>query len=181
MVFAIHWHESAMDLHVFPILIPFPPPHPIPTHRVFPMHQPWALVSCIQPGLVICFILDNTLKICIKCVLWLIFGLLTSVYISFLCLDKMTFVHPSFMCLNFISSFNLGSYVPLILYLCFHYVLCKFIHCIHLLNEAYLCVYILVLESLWNLSLWNWTLEFMKTRTGNLTLIFLIWQVIQTS
>ena len=88
-------------------------------------------------------------------------------YISFLCLDKMTFVHPSFMCLNFISSFNLGSYVPLILYLCFHYVLCKFIHCIHLLNEAYLCVSILVLESLW-----NWTLEFMKTRKGNLTLIF---------
>ena len=26
MVFAIHWHESAMDLHVFPILIP--PSHP---------------------------------------------------------------------------------------------------------------------------------------------------------
>ena len=24
MVFAIHWHESAMDLHVFPILIPPP-------------------------------------------------------------------------------------------------------------------------------------------------------------
>ena len=109
------------------------------------------------------------LKICIKCLLWLIGGFLTSVYISFLCLDKMTFVHPSFMCLNFISSFNLGSYVPLILYLSFHYVLCKFIHCIHLLNEAYLCVSILVLESLW-----NWTLEFMKTRKGNLTLIFLI-------
>ena len=31
----------------------------------------------------------------------------------FLCLDKMTFVHPSFMCLNFMSSFNRGSYVPL--------------------------------------------------------------------
>ena len=28
MVFAIHWHESAMDLHVFPILIPPPPPSP---------------------------------------------------------------------------------------------------------------------------------------------------------
>ena len=28
MVFAIHWHESAMDLHVFPI--PIPPPTPSP-------------------------------------------------------------------------------------------------------------------------------------------------------
>ena len=25
----------------------------------FPVHQPQALVSCIQPGLVICFTLDN--------------------------------------------------------------------------------------------------------------------------
>ena len=33
------------------------PPHPIPW--VFPVHQPWALVSCIQPGLVICFTLNN--------------------------------------------------------------------------------------------------------------------------
>ena len=48
MVFAIHWHESAMDLHVFPI----------PSLWVFPVHQPWALVSCIQPGLVICFTLE---------------------------------------------------------------------------------------------------------------------------
>ena len=28
MVFVIHWHESAMDLHVLPILIPLPPPSP---------------------------------------------------------------------------------------------------------------------------------------------------------
>ena len=49
VVFAIH--ESAMDLHVFPI----------PSLWVFPVHQPWALVSCIQPGLVICFILDSIL------------------------------------------------------------------------------------------------------------------------
>ena len=49
MVFAIHRHESAMDLHVFPI----------PSLWVFPVHQAWALVSCIQPGLVICFTIDN--------------------------------------------------------------------------------------------------------------------------
>ena len=55
--FAIHWHESAMDLHVFP----FPIPPPIWSLWVFPVHQPWALVSCIQPGLVICFILDSIL------------------------------------------------------------------------------------------------------------------------
>ena len=42
-------------------------PHPdLPSHLslyqflwVFPVHQAWALVSCIQPGLVICFTLDN--------------------------------------------------------------------------------------------------------------------------
>ena len=59
MVFVIHWHESAMDLHVFPI--PIPPPTSLSTRFlwVFPVHQAWALVSCIQPGLVICFTLDN--------------------------------------------------------------------------------------------------------------------------
>ena len=33
------------------------PPYPIPLG----LHQPWALVSCIQPGLVICFTLDSIL------------------------------------------------------------------------------------------------------------------------
>ena len=32
---------------------------PIPSLWVIPVHQPQALVSCIQPGLVICFTLDN--------------------------------------------------------------------------------------------------------------------------
>ena len=59
VVFVIHWHESSMDLHVFPI--PIPPPTSLSTRSlwVFPLHQVWALVSCIQPGLVICFTLDN--------------------------------------------------------------------------------------------------------------------------
>ena len=59
MVFAIHWHESAMDLHVFPI--PIPPPTALSTQSlwVFPVHQARALVSCIPPGLVICFTIDN--------------------------------------------------------------------------------------------------------------------------
>ena len=59
MVFVIHWHESAMDLHVS--LIPIPPPTSLSTWFlwVFPVHQAWALVSYIQPGLVICFTLDN--------------------------------------------------------------------------------------------------------------------------
>ena len=59
VVFAIHWHELAMDLHVFPIPIPPPTSLPTPSLWVFPMHKPWAVVSCIQPGLVICFTLDN--------------------------------------------------------------------------------------------------------------------------
>ena len=38
-----------------------PPPASLSTRSlwVFPVHQPRALVSCIQPGLVICFTLDN--------------------------------------------------------------------------------------------------------------------------
>ena len=40
---------------------PEPPPTflPIPSLWVFPVHQPWALVSCIQSVLAICFTLDN--------------------------------------------------------------------------------------------------------------------------
>ena len=48
-----------MDLHVFPFPIPTPTSLPIPSLWVFPVHQPRALVSCIQPGLVIRFTLDN--------------------------------------------------------------------------------------------------------------------------
>ena len=59
VVFVIYWNESATDLHVFPI--PVPPTTSLSTRSlwVFPVHQAPALVSCIQPGLVICFTLDN--------------------------------------------------------------------------------------------------------------------------
>ena len=57
--FCIHRHKSAMNLHVFPILIP--PPTSLSTRFlwVFPVHQARALVSCIPHGLVICFTIDN--------------------------------------------------------------------------------------------------------------------------
>ena len=40
VVFAIHRHESVMDLHVFPIPIPPPTSLPIPFFWVFPVLQP---------------------------------------------------------------------------------------------------------------------------------------------
>ena len=61
VVFTIHWHESAMDLHVFPILIPPSAFLPIASLWVIPVHQPWTFVSYIQPGLLICFTLDSIL------------------------------------------------------------------------------------------------------------------------
>ena len=57
--FAIHQHESAKGVNIFPILN-FPPTSLlIPSLWFIPVHQPWHPVSCIEPGLAIYFTYDN--------------------------------------------------------------------------------------------------------------------------
>ena len=55
VVFAIHWYESAMGVHVLPILNPLAPPSPSHPSGSSQCTSPEHPASCIEPGLVICF------------------------------------------------------------------------------------------------------------------------------
>ena len=62
--FSVFCHTLTWISHGF-ACVPHPDPSShlftIPSLWVFPVYQPWALISCIQPGLVICFTLDGIL------------------------------------------------------------------------------------------------------------------------
>ena len=57
--FAIYQHESAMGIHVFPILNPLPPPSPSHPSGSSQCTCPEHPVSCIGPGPAIYFTYDN--------------------------------------------------------------------------------------------------------------------------
>jgi len=59
VVFAIYWHESAMGVHVFPILNLPPPPSPSYLSGSSQCTSPEHPVSCIEPGLAIYFTYGN--------------------------------------------------------------------------------------------------------------------------
>ena len=59
MVFAIHWHGSAMGVHVSPILNPLPPPSPSHPSGSSQCTSPEYHVSQIEPGLAIYFTYGN--------------------------------------------------------------------------------------------------------------------------
>ena len=56
--FAIHQHESAMGVHVFPILNPLPPPSPYHLSGSSQCTSPKHPVSCIEHRLAIRFLYD---------------------------------------------------------------------------------------------------------------------------
>ena len=57
--FAIHQHESAMSVHIFPSWTPLPPPSPSHPSGSSPCTSPKHALSCIRHRLVIHFLHDS--------------------------------------------------------------------------------------------------------------------------
>ena len=126
MGFAIHWYESAMGLHVFPILNP--PPSPSYPSGWSQCTSPEHPVSCIEPGLAICFIFIFNLVFNYHCfteLCWFLPNINIKQPQAYICCIRvllLLFFPMSHFFYNYYSCFRIQLLLPLLLN-CFSRVL----------------------------------------------------------